>query len=43
VTTGISGEDSSATWTRRQVMLAMQLGSNNDASIDHCCRREGDN
>ena len=42
VATGISGENSPATQTRRQHLLAMQTGSNNDASIDRRCRHEGD-
>jgi hypothetical protein len=42
VATGISSEDSPATQTQRQLLLAMQAGSNNDASSDRCCRREDD-
>ncbi len=34
VATGISGEDSPATRAQRQLLLAMQAGSNNDASSD---------
>ncbi len=44
VATCISGEDSPATQTQRQVLLAMKLGNNiEDASSDHHCWRVGDN